>query len=70
MYSASAVTKINSRYMHSLRQGRAFLNDQISVNNESNIHLAQINEQNEQKQNSGYKYLLNGGDLNPMQYFN
>jgi hypothetical protein len=55
--------------MHSLRQGRKFLNDQISVNNESNIHLAQINEQNEQKQNSGYKSLLNGGDLNPMQYF-
>ena len=55
--------------MYSLRQGRKFLNDQISVNNESNIHLAQINEQNEQKQNSGYKSLLNGGDLNPLQYF-
>jgi hypothetical protein len=53
--------------MHSLRQGRTFLNDQINVKNESNIHLAQINEQNESKQNSG---LLNGGgDLNPMQYF-
>lgn len=57
--------------MHSLRQGRAFLNDQINVKNESNIHLAQINEPNEQKQNSGSASgsLLNGGDLNPMQYF-
>lgn len=58
--------------MHSLRQGRAFLNDQINVKNESNVHLAQINELNESKQKSesGSRSLLSGGgDLNPMQYF-
>jgi len=56
--------------MHSLRQGRAFLNDQINVKNESNIHLAQINEQNESKQKSGSASgSLLSGDLNPMQYF-
>jgi hypothetical protein len=56
--------------MHSLRQGRAFLNDQINVKNESNIHLAQINEQNESKQKSGSAFgSLLSGDLNPMQYF-
>jgi hypothetical protein len=59
--------------MHSLRQGRAFLNDQINVKNESNIHLAQINEQNESKQKSGSASgsasgSLLSGDLNPMQY--
>lgn len=56
--------------MHSLRQGRAFLNDQINVKNESNIYLAQINEQNESKQKSGSASgSLLSIDLNPMQYF-
>jgi hypothetical protein len=55
--------------MHSLRQGRAFLNDQINVKNESNIYLAQINEQNESKQKSGSASgSLLSVDLNPMQY--
>ena len=55
--------------MYSLRQGRAFLNDQTNVKNESNIYLGQINEPSESKQNSAFGSLLNGGDLNPMQYF-
>jgi hypothetical protein len=54
--------------MYSLRQGRAFLNDQTNVKNESNIYLGQINEPSESKQNSAFGSLLNGGDLNPMQY--
>ena len=61
--------------MYSLRQGRAFLNeeekisDQINVKNASNIYLAQKNESksNGSIQNSGYTSLLNG--LNPIQYF-
>lgn len=57
--------------MYSLRQGRAFLNeeekinDQINVKNASNIYLAQKNEQNVRKGKS--QSLLN--QLNPIQYF-
>lgn len=57
--------------MYSLRQGRAFLNeedkinDQINVKNASNIYLAQKNEPNGRKGKS--ESLLN--QLNPMQYF-
>ena len=55
--------------MYSLRQGRAFLNDQTNVKIESNIYLGQINEPTESKQNSesASGSLLN--QLNPMQYF-
>ena len=54
--------------MYSLRQGRAFLNeeekinDQINVKNASNVYLAQ-----KSGSASGYKSLLSG--LNPIQYF-
>ena len=57
--------------MYSLRQGRAFLNeeekinDQINVKNASNIYLAQKNGPNERKGKS--ESLLN--QLNPMHYF-
>jgi hypothetical protein len=49
--------------MHSLDQGRAFLNDQLNVTNESNVYLAQINEPNERKQKSGsaFGFLLGDG---------
>ena len=59
--------------MYSLRQGRAFLNeeekisDQINVKNASNIYLAQKNGPNERKGKSEYKSLLN--QFNPIQYF-
>ena len=61
--------------MYSLRQGRAFLNeeekisDQINVKNASNIYLAQKNESksNESIQTSRPAFLLSG--LNPIQYF-
>jgi hypothetical protein len=54
--------------MYSLRQGRAFLNeeekinDKINVKNASNVYLAKKSESA-----SGYKSLLSG--LNPIQYF-
>ena len=54
--------------MYSLRQGRAFLNeeekinDQTNVKNASNVYLAQ-----KSGSASGYKSLLSG--LNPIQYF-
>ena len=57
--------------MYSLRQGRAFLNeedninDQINVKNASNIYLAQKNEPNRRKGKT--ESLLN--KFNPMQYF-
>jgi len=64
--------------MYSLRQGRAFLNeeekinDKINVKNTSNIYLAKKNQQNELMQKSGSGSgsgsLLSG--LNPVQYFN
>ena len=62
--------------MYSLRQGRAFLNeeekisDQTNVKNASNVYLAQKNGSNGpngRKEKSGYKSLLN--QLNPMHYF-
>jgi hypothetical protein len=60
--------------MYSLRQGRAFLNeeekinDQINVKNASNIYLAQKNGPNERKgKSSGAASIFN--QLNPMQYF-
>jgi hypothetical protein len=60
--------------MYSLRQGRAFLNeedkisDKINVKNASNIYLAQKNGPNEQKQKeSGSRSFLN--QFNPIQYF-
>ena len=59
--------------MYSLRQGRAFLNeeekisDQINVKNASNIYLAQKNGSNERKGKSEYKSFLN--QFNPIQYF-
>ena len=62
--------------MYSLRQGRAFLNeeekinDQTNVNNASNVYLAQKdgpNERERRKGKSGYKSIFN--QLNPMQYF-
>jgi hypothetical protein len=58
--------------MYSLRQGRAFMNEeekineQINVKNASNIYLAQKNEP-KGKLESGYKSLLS--PLNPIQYF-
>jgi hypothetical protein len=57
--------------MYSLRQGRAFLNeeekinDKINVKNASNIYLAKKDEPNESMQKSAS--LLSG--LNPMHYF-
>ena len=59
--------------MYSLRQGRAFLNeeekisDQTNVKNASNVYLAQKNGPNERKGKSGYKSLMSA--LNPIQYF-
>jgi hypothetical protein len=60
--------------MYSLRQGRAFLNeeekinDQVNVKNASNIYLAQKNGPNERKgKSSGPASIFN--QLNPMQYF-
>lgn len=60
--------------MYSLRQGRAFLNEeekineQTNVKNASNIYLAQKNRPNEQKQKeSGSRSFLN--QFNPIQYF-
>ena len=62
--------------MYSLRQGRAFLNeeekinDQTNVKNASNVYLAQKdgpNERERRKGKSGYKSIFN--QLNPMQYF-
>lgn len=58
--------------MYSLRQGRAFLNeeekisDEINVKNASNVYLAQKNEPSELKQKDSGS-LLNR--LNPIQYF-
>lgn len=62
--------------MYSLRQGRAFLNeeekinDQTNVKNALNVYLAQKdgpNERERRKGKSGYKSIFN--QLNPMQYF-
>jgi len=59
--------------MYSLRQGRAFLNeeekisDQTNIQNASNVYLAQKNGPNERKGKSEYKSLLN--QFNPIQYF-
>ena len=60
--------------MYSLRQGRAFLNeeekinDQTNVNNASNVYLAQKDGPNERRKGKfGYKSVFN--QLNPMQYF-
>ena len=59
--------------MYSLRQGRAFLNeeekisDQTNIQNASNVYLAQKNGPNERKGKSEYNSLLN--QFNPIQYF-
>jgi hypothetical protein len=58
--------------MYSLRQGRAFLNeeekisDQINVKNASNVYLAQKNGPNGRKQKESASFL---SGLNPMHYF-
>jgi len=58
--------------MYSLRQGRAFLNeeekinDQTNVKNASNVYLAQKNESNELKRKNDSNFM---SGLNPIQYF-
>lgn len=58
--------------MYSLRQGRAFLNeeekinDQTNVKNASNVYLAQKNEPNESKRKNDFNFM---SGLNPIQYF-
>ena len=56
--------------MYSLRQGRAFLNQEEKINNEtnnvqnaSNVYLAQKNERKQKESRSVFN------QLNPMQYF-